>query len=237
MTVNLTLIACFFFFLISTSNQCQTQLKELYNKSPTTGSIKSVNIVEVDAVDNKKGSSFVWKHQEEFIAYRLLYYVYLSTNEKYSGGSSDMFHIIQSLTSKQRNHPAIHHALKVREAIAFSDYCWFFRFAHKKSPNLGLFLTDLLVPSMRLRGLRRIAKAYRPSVGFSFCLQQLGFCDGNSDDDDDDESNIDECETRDSIEVGKSWLVSLGAVIDGSIFITKDSEIKVPDTKKKNSLI
>jgi hypothetical protein len=65
-------------------------------------------------------------------------------------------------------------------------------------------------------------------------LQQLGFCECNSDDDD---SNIDECETRDSIEVGKSWLVSFGAVIDGSIFITKDSEIKVPDTKKKNSLI
>ena len=224
-----------FFPLTSTSNQCQTQLKQLYNNSPSTGSSESVNIVEDDAVDNKKGSSFVWKNQEEFIAYRLLYYVYLSTNEKYSGGSSDMFHIIQSLTSAQRSHPAIHHALKVREAIACSDYCWFFRFAHKKSPNLGLFLIDLLVPSMRLRGLRRIAKAYRPSVGFSYCLQQLGFCEGNGDNDDD--SNIDECETRDSIEVGKSWLVSFGAVIDGSIFVTKDSEIRVPVTKKKNSLI
>jgi len=212
-------------------NQCQTQLKELYKMSPFTGSSKNMKVVEMDSFDNKNCSSFVWKNQEEFIAYRLLYYVYLSTNERYSGGSSDMFHIMLSLTVKERNHPAIQHALQVREAIAFSDYFRFFRL-HKKSPNLGFFLTALLVPNLRLRGLKRIAKAYRPSVGLGFCLQQLGFCDGNSD----GRSNIDECVINDCTEEGKTWLVRCGCVIDGSKFMTKESEIHAPDTTK-NSLI
>jgi len=220
---------------ISISNQCQTQLKELYKTSPFTGSSKNMEVVEVDSadnkIDNKKKSSFVWKNQEEFIAYRLLYYVYLSTNERYSGGSSDMFHIMLSLTLKERNHPAIQHALQVREAIAFSDYFRFFRL-HKKSPNLGFFLTALLVPNLRLRGLKRIAKAYRPSIGLSFCLQQLGFFDDNSN----GYSNIDECVTNDCTEEGKAWLIRCGCVIYGSQFMTKDSEIHAPDTIK-NSLI
>ena len=207
----------------SNSNQCQTQLKELYETRPSSANNDDTNI------------STSWKHEKEFIAYRLLYYVFLSTNEKYSGGSSDMFQIMLSLKEQDREHPAIQHALKVREAVASSDYFWFFRL-HKSSPNLGVFLTDLLVPTMRLRGLRRIAKAYRPSIELIVCLQNLGF--GNSDQlgsgetagDDDGSGKIDE--------EGKSWLLSCGGVVEGSRFITKDSDIHAPNTDtKKNSLI
>jgi len=145
-----------------------------------------------------------------------------------------------SLTLKERNHPAISHALQVREAVAFSDYFWFFRL-HKKSPNLGIFLTEILVPIMRMRGLRRIAKAYRPSVELSVCLQHLGFCDAAAGDDDGDGDNRTDGRNEDGGKIneeGKSWLISCGAVIDGSKFVTKDSEIHAPDTKdKKNSLI
>jgi hypothetical protein len=221
-------------------NQCQTQLKELYNTPPGGGGGKG-SVVLDDNIDN---SSSVWKHQEEFIAYRLLYYVFLSTNEKYSGGSSDMFHIMLSMTSKERNQPAIRHALKVREAIASSDYFKFFRL-HKSSPNLGVFLTNLLVPTMRMRGLRRIAKAYRPSVELSVCLQYLGFGDSDSEVQSNskeagDETKIDERSSNSGKinEEGKSWLISCGGVIEGSKFVTKDSEIHAPNTENaKNSLI
>jgi len=215
-------------------NQCQTQLKELYETSPRD-SVKGSVVQETDK------SSSVWKHEEEFIAYRLLYYVFLSTNEKYSGGSSDMLNIMLSLTPKERVHPVINHALKVREAFASSDYHGFFRL-HKSSPNLGVFLTELLVPTMRMRGLRRIAKAYRPSIELSLCLQRLGFCDDDIEFRSktiDDKSNCQKID-KDSgkIEEGKSWLISCGGVIEELKFVTKDSVIHAPDTETtKNSLI
>jgi len=218
------------------SNQCQTQLKELYKSRPEDGSKDSIVLD-----NNVNDSCSVWKNQEEFIAYRILYYVFLSTNEKYSGGSSDIFHIMLSLTSQEQNHPAIRHALKVREAVTASDYFWFFRL-HKSTPNLGVFLTDLLVPTMRMRGLRRVAKAYRPSIDLIVCLKFLGFSDedAKSSTEMDNETNLD-IENNDSgknFEEGKTWLISCGGIIEGSNFITKDSDIHAPETEDvKNSLI
>ena len=54
-------------------NQCQTQLKQLY-------------------ASGIKGA------EKEFIAYRILYYVYLQGNKKYQSGSSDLAHVIASLS-------------------------------------------------------------------------------------------------------------------------------------------
>jgi len=208
-------------------NQCQTQLKELYK---TRRDVKGKGSVVLD--DNIEDSSSVWKHQEEFLAYRLLYYVFLSTNEKYSGGSTDMLNIMLSLTAKERENPAVSHALKVREAIASSDYFWFFRL-HKSSPSLGVFLTGLLVPTMRMRGLRRIAKAYRPSIDLSDCLKYLGFLDNIE-----STSSTGRNDYKTYIEEGKSWLISCGGIIEGSNFVTKDSQIHAPDAEiTKNSLI
>lgn len=172
-------------------NQCQTQLQELYHENSSV------------------------PNQEEFIAYMLLYYVVLSCNDQYAGGSADMFKIMLSLTTEQRHNPAIAHALKVREAIEFGDYISFFRL-HKSTPNIGQQLTALIVPTMRLRGLRRIAKAYRPTVEIQVCTQQLGF---------------------DSEEEGKRWLMSFGCIMDGPNISTKDSVIQEPEEEKKNSLI
>jgi hypothetical protein len=156
------------------------------------------------------------QNQEEFIAYRLLYYIFLSCNEKYEGGSSDQLKIMLSLTSYQRSRPAIAHALKVREAMASGDYLSFFRLL-VSTPNLGHHLTSLIIPTMRLRGLRRMAKAYRPALDIQVCIDQLGF--------------------GESVEEGKDWLIRCGCVVDGSTIIMKDSVIKEPEEVKKNSLI
>ena len=181
-------------------NQCQTQLKELYEK-------------------NSKNSDAM-KNHEEFLAYRMLYYVFLSTNDSYDGGSSDLFKIMLSLTSDQmKHHPAIAHACKVREAVALGDYLSFFRL-HEASPNLGHYLTDRIVPTMRFRALQRVAKAYRPSVELKFCLQQVGFVDSPS-----------------SLVEGKDWLTRCGCVLEGEEFMTKDSDIHEPEADTKNSLI
>jgi SAC3 family protein LENG8/THP3 len=220
------------FFVFTSSNQCQTQLKELYKTCPsdTDTSKKDNDTVQSLTADNARS---LWKNENEFIAYRLLYYVYLSTNEKYSGGSSDMFHIMLSLVETQRKDPAISHALRVREAVACSDYFLFFRSLRHQCPHLGTFLTDLLVPFMRMRGLRRIAKAYRPSIELLVCLKHLGFVNAGPNENDDNDDN------SDGIQHGKEWMIACGAVVsdEGQLFVAKDSLIHEPVATQKNSLI
>ncbi|KAL3943048.1 MAG: hypothetical protein SGBAC_002867 [Bacillariaceae sp.] len=172
-------------------NQCQTQLQDLYRDNPSM------------------------PNNEEFLAYKLLYYVFLSCNDQYDGGSSDMLKIMLSLSDDQRQHPAIEHALEVRECMALGNYLKFFRL-HDLTPNLGDKLTSRIVPTMRLRGLRRMAKAYRPTVGLRVCTEHLGF---------------------DSMEEGKDWLVRCGCVLDGPKILMKDSVVHEPGEDKKNSLI
>lgn len=58
-------------------NQCQTQLKQLYD-SGLPGS------------------------EMEFTAYRILYYVYLQGNKKYQNGSSDLASILATLPDKAK---------------------------------------------------------------------------------------------------------------------------------------
>mmetsp|Transcript_44062 Transcript_44062/g.64748 ORF Transcript_44062/g.64748 Transcript_44062/m.64748 type:complete len:653 (+) Transcript_44062:62-2020(+) len=79
-------------------NQCQTQLKELYNK--------------IDQQDDEMMKTKGLRNLHEFLAYRIIYYVFLSCNKKYEGGSSDMLNIMLSLTPLQKKDPCIDHALK-----------------------------------------------------------------------------------------------------------------------------
>jgi hypothetical protein len=73
-------------------NQCQTQLKQLY-----AAGLRSAADAEM-----------------EFVAYRILYYVYLQGNKKYQGGSADLADIMAALRPEAFAHPAVAHALKVR---------------------------------------------------------------------------------------------------------------------------
>lgn len=54
-------------------NQCQTQLKQLY-------------------------AAGLSGNEMEFTAYRILYYVYLQGNKKYTEGSKDLAHLMASLS-------------------------------------------------------------------------------------------------------------------------------------------
>ena len=82
---------------INEYNQSQTQLKELYNNIQG----------HEDKPENKGGL----RNRNEFIAYRLIYYVFLSCNKKYEGGSSDLLKIMLQLTPDEREDPCIRHAL------------------------------------------------------------------------------------------------------------------------------
>lgn len=216
---------------INEYNQSQTQLKELYD---------SIHCHE-DLPENKGAL----KNRNEFIAYRIIYYVFLSCNKKYEGGSSDIFKIMLSLTQEERKDPCIAHALlgmwsflfllrpfdsqltsslakyyQVRAAVAENDYHKFFHL-QDIAPNMGDFLMDKIVPSIRQFALQRMCKAYRPSVATDFVLKELGF------------------DPKDKSDVlsGKVWMESCGCKFDGDSLLTKDTFLTESTLAVKNSLI
>lgn len=109
--------------------------------------------------------------QEEFTAYRVLYYLYLQTS--CSGGSTGLQKILQELPAGEQA-PAINHALRVRKAVAMTDYHFFFSL-YKTTPNLGQHIMQKLLKTMRVEALCRIIKAYRPTISLSFILGELIF--------------------------------------------------------------
>ena len=168
-------------------NQCQTQLKDLY-----------------DTVTHC--------YPDEFLAYRLLYHVFLTTSSKYDAAALEITKLLGYPTG-----PALEHALQVRESVALSDYLQFFRL-HKEVPNLGECLTRRMAPTMRLRALKRITKAFRPSLDLTVCTEWLGL------------GSIEECRT---------WIESCGGITSDAIFLAKESDgaIQEPRQDKTNSLI
>lgn len=194
-------------------NQCQTQLKELYA-----------------LLAERKEDELALRHCNEFFSYRLVYYVFLAMeNQKYDGGSSDMFKIMLSLTHQQHADPMIQQALAVREACCSGilDYRAFFRLRSECTTTSStgashlIFLLNHIVPSMRHQALLRICKGYRPStLAVDFVLHQLGF------------------ETED-LEFGQLWLQSCGCVLseNGQELLTKETVVHESVMAEKQSLI
>jgi len=179
-------------------NQSQTQLRDLYNLLSHQG-LEKKGIETVLGMEN----------QNEFIAYRIIYFIFLTGNRKYDGGSSDLLKIMCSLSSEQREDFAIKHALKVRAAVAENNYHAFFQL-HDNCPNLGSYLMDTLVPDVRALALKQMMKVYKPSIPTLYLLQELGF---NMDGVDDEE--------------GEAWLHSCGCKFshDRSMVMTKKSNL------------
>lgn len=122
---------------INEFNQCQTQLHELYEK-----------LIPGEAV--------------EFLAYRILYSVYVSLQAKKAdsnAGVLGMYSVLSAVTDALRANPAVSHALAVRHAVTQNDYHRFFQL-YVDSPNMAGYLMDPMVPAIRLSALRAMCKAY-----------------------------------------------------------------------------
>lgn len=187
-------------------NQCQTQLQYLYEQFQTEGGEESKKALV---------------NRDEFVAYRLLYSVLLTQNEKYRGGSSDLLKLLQSLTTTQRQHPAIQFANRIRVAVSEGNYHLFFAsLKGSDGSSHAVYLLERLVPAMRNMALPLIIKAYRPmTVPVDFVLDELAFGEDK--------------------EYGKDWLQSCGCVFseDGQEMLCKESEYRESDLEGKNSLI
>jgi hypothetical protein len=130
-------------------NQCQTQLKHLY-------------------ASGLKGC------EPEFIAYRILYYVYLLGNKKYQRGSADILDTMAGLTEQQCNDPGVNHALNVRHAVQTDNYHRFYRL-YKQTPNLGNCILDLMIDNWRLLTVQKLVRVYKPKLEVAFITDCLKF--------------------------------------------------------------
>jgi hypothetical protein len=127
-------------------NQCQTQLKQFYEMG-LTGC------------------------EEEFVSYRILYYLQLLTNSKYTVGSSDLLYTLRGLD----NTIGVAHALSVREAVQTQKWWYLLNKLYPSTPNQGKYLLGLVVPAWRLRYLQQICRAYRPHIMVTTVLDCLGY--------------------------------------------------------------
>ena len=107
-------------------NQCQTQLRALYRM-------------------NLGGKP------EEFIAYRILYYIYTCNR-------TDLNDVLADLTPADKQRPGVRHALKVRSALASGNYHRFFRL-FDETPFMGGYILDMFVHRERLAGMAAICRA------------------------------------------------------------------------------
>lgn len=108
-------------------NQSQTQLRELYDLMER----------RVSSGKEAKDAKLALKNRDEFIAYLIIYYVFLSGNEKYDGGSSDIFKIMLGLTKEQRENNCIRHALQGQSRCCF--FCWTKATSNGEPRNLDVF--------------------------------------------------------------------------------------------------
>jgi hypothetical protein len=132
-------------------NQCQTQLKHFYAQG-LTGC------------------------ESEFAAYRILYYVSMQGNPKYTGGSLDMGHTMAALLGRPAamRDSAVTHALAVREAARAENFVRFFRLL-RDTPNCGKLLLDPMLGPLRLQCLQRMLRAYKPTIPVPFISATLAF--------------------------------------------------------------
>lgn len=206
---------------INEYNQSQTQLKELYDliDAEVAGGTGGKHKQTKQQQQAEKEKEVALKNRNEFIAYRIIYYVFLSGNRKYEGGSSDIFKIMLQLTPEQRKDECIQHALLVRAAVADNDYHNFFQL-QDTAPNMSDYLMDKIVPHVRRDALQRMCRAYRPSVSAQFVLKELGF----------------DVQNKEEAEGGKVWMESCGCVFEGGLLMTKNTVLKEA-VAVKNSLI
>jgi hypothetical protein len=123
-------------------NQCQTQLRALYKQR-------------------------LGGHPAEFLAYRILYFIYTCNR-------TDMNDVLSDLTQADREELAVKHALDVRSAIAAGNYHRLFRL-YLDTPHMGGYLMDMFIGRERLAAMASICRTYKPEVKLRFLTEELGF--------------------------------------------------------------
>ncbi|KAI8906630.1 SAC3/GANP/Nin1/mts3/eIF-3 p25 family-domain-containing protein [Powellomyces hirtus] len=104
---------------------------------------------------------------DEFTGYRILYLVHTSNR-------TELINQISELSEASKQGPCVQHALNVRTSIATGDYHRLFML-YNTAPKMAGYLMDQFVERERVRAMKAICKAYRPSIPVAHLAQELGF--------------------------------------------------------------
>ncbi|KAL7579537.1 hypothetical protein ACA910_007912 [Epithemia clementina (nom. ined.)] len=175
-------------------NQCQTQLKYLYP------------VLEGAALKNRS----------EFLAYRILYAVYLNLHS--DKVTIDMKDILGR--GENTSEPSVRQALDVLAAAQEGDYHMFFSRLYPSKYGYQNYLLEKMVPIFRRRALETMCCAYRPTLEVDFVCDALQISE-------------------------KEWLGKVGCVFEilsgegagcsFEVIKTKESHIREPEDTQKTS--
>ncbi|KZP01792.1 hypothetical protein CALVIDRAFT_532548 [Calocera viscosa TUFC12733] len=105
-------------------------------------------------------------HFEEFLAYRILYFLYTKSR-------SDLNVLITQLTPAQKATVCVRHALDVQKAMATNNYHAFFEL-YTTAPNMGGYMMDFYADRERCYALIIMCTSYK-LLSVSFLTKELGF--------------------------------------------------------------
>ena len=99
----------------------------------------------------------------------------------FPGSLSEDSKMLQELKKETRQHEAVQHANRVREAVRDNNYVAFFRL-HEEAPFMGAYLMDIYMQTMRVKGLRSILRAYRPTIPIDAVRETLVYDEDEEED-------------------------------------------------------
>jgi len=105
----------------------------------------------------------------EFLAYRILYYIYIQNN-------SDALKLIAKLNKKEKECPEVSHAVSVYNTWASGNYKKFFQL-YSTAPKMGGYLMDCYIQRERVEVIKKLVRAYKPSVSVGKVGDVLGYPD------------------------------------------------------------
>ncbi|KAI8377999.1 SAC3/GANP/Nin1/mts3/eIF-3 p25 family-domain-containing protein [Radiomyces spectabilis] len=104
---------------------------------------------------------------DEFTAYRILYFLHTQN-------WADINSIMAELSPEQKQAESVKHALKVRRALATSNFHQFF-LLYLNAPNMGGYVMDNFIERERVKALMVLCKGCRPNLSLEFVQQELAF--------------------------------------------------------------